>query len=251
MKQTFKFIGNSIVLTLLTLYVSAFPASENAIIKKAGGFHLSFPAFCKSPVGLNRSRDTVIIKGDVESESQVALADCPFTKKDLFITPGDNTNWDYNTIVKNTYIYTTVYGYFIKNSDDNLKTLVIIYDPATQTKVKMVIAGTRIDASNVRYQFLSTTGILMFDATIQNDKDGYINSIGKPLDMTSLGPNLVRQQTNKTTTTGDCSRTTGFRECISCSVSDCMSRLWCLITCGIEGLLCMAGWAISCAILNR
>ena len=249
MKQTFKFIGNSIVLALCTLYVSAFPASDNPILNRGGHIHLSLPAFCKSPVGLNRSGDTVVIKGDVESESQVALADCPFTMKDLFITPGDNTNWDYNTIVKNTYIYTNVYGYFIKNLDDNLKTLVIIYNPGAKTKLKMVITGTRIDAGNVRYQFLSTTGIMMFDVTVQNDKDGYINSIGKPIDFSSLGPNLIKQ-TNQATTTGDCSRITGFRECIACSVSDCMSRLWCLITCGIEGLLCMTGWLISCGILN-
>ena len=186
MKQKFNLIGNCIALFTLALYVSSFTTLKNNNIgrSKAGRTPAVGTGTCS--LQISAVRDTMIINSDIESESRVSLSECPFSKEEVYINPGENTDWDYNSITKDTYTHTTVEGYFVKNAYDNLKTLVIIYNPAERKKLKMVIQGTPVGDNTIRYSFMSATGIMHFQITVRNEKEGSDVNIGTAPDTKSL-----------------------------------------------------------------
>ena len=250
MKQKLNFIGNLIALLTLLMYVSSFKTVKNRNPERSNADFS--PAACtgKGKLQSISYRDTMIINGDIESESRVSLSECPFSKEEIYIDPNENTDWDYNSIMKDTYVKTTVEGYFVKNANDNLKTLVIIYNPAEKKKLKMVIQGTPAGDNTIRYRFMSTTGTMHFEITVQNDKEGHDVQIGTAPDTKSLGQDLVRLTKKATTEGTGCLRNTGFTNCIICSQHDCNATWYCMLVCGPASITCIAAWIISCAILN-
>lgn len=186
--------------------------------------------------------DTIIINGQIATETKVSLSDCPFSKDEIFITPNDKASWNYNSIVKYTFVSNSLLGYFIKNGKDNLETLVILYNPENKKTLKMVIAGTRINDRDIRYQYLSTSGVLHFEITIRDDSNGYNVVIGTSPDFKALGQSRI--------VAGGCLRNTGFRDCIVCSARECSETWWCVLTCTAAGAACAAGWVVACGIIN-
>ena len=230
---------NKLAVISLALYLSSFTMIENRPAGKKNDRSASFYT----------GRDTIAPNSEIESSTPVTLRECPFTKDEVFISPGERANWDYNNILKCTFVTTSVEGYFVKSTNDNLKTLLILYNPAGQKKLKMVITGTRVDNSNIRYQYSSVDGVMSFDITIRDNSQGYNVNIGTPLDFRPLGQNLVKQA-NKTTTGGGCSRTSGFRSCITCSARECIDTWWCVIACVAAPEVCVAAWIVACTALN-
>lgn len=106
----------------------------------------------------------------------------------------------------------------------------------------MVIAGNRIDKNNIRYQYMSVTGSKHFEITLKDDKEGYNVNIGTSPDFKSLGLYAVQPY--------GCSRTSGFSACMTCSAKECNETWWCIITCGVASISCVAGWIVACGILN-
>ncbi len=199
--------------------------------------------------------DTVKIGGQIKSETSVSLGQCPFKANEIFITGDDRTDWDYNSIKKYTYLSTSIIGYFVKDKNDDLKSLVIFYNPDERKKLKMVITGTKMDKKNVRYQYSSTSGEKHFEITIKDDKEGYNVKIGNSPDFNSLGQSRVEGIDQLNPISGQaaaeqCFRTDGFKSCMVCSSKECSESWWCIITCGVGGPACVAGWIVACAALN-
>lgn len=185
--------------------------------------------------------DTLIVNGQIESSTAVTLKECPFSANDIFIKQEDLREWDHYSIVKYTYRFGSIVSYFIKNNKDALKSLVIFYNPAENKELKMVIRGTRLDESNVRYRFTSAADVLHFEITVRDEKEGYNVNTGTAPDFASLGNYTVY---NDGRTSLPCQ---GFQACLYCQYQNCMQSWFCSIACGIGSAICLTGWIAYCS----
>ena len=186
--------------------------------------------------------DTLIVNGEITSVTPVTLKDCPFPASDVFVKEEDLQEWDHNSIVKYTYSSGSIVSYFIKNNKDELKTLVIFYNPAESKQLKMLIAGKRFDESNIRYRFTSAEDVLHFDITVRDEKVGYNVNIGTAPDFKSLGNYEVY---NEGRATLPCQ---GFSACLYCHEQSCSNSWLCSIACGIGSIFCLTGWIAGCSL---